>query len=175
MKGAGDDNSRRRKVNTLTQRVNLRIVFFILLSGTAVPVQLFIDCCISFESSYYSLRRWGGGLHWRDTTALAPAAASRRVSYRQNPGVPLPQPTGRGTNTRSLWRPRPPMVANRWQPKPLTLLYPFSLSAPNRYQSVANNNSYRYNTAWPAPCLCGRSVPPTFERKGVGWRGKPQQ
>ena len=61
MKGAGDDNSRRRKVNTLTQRVNLRIVFFILLSGTAVPVQLFIDCCISFESSYYSLRRWGGG------------------------------------------------------------------------------------------------------------------
>ena len=28
-----------------------------------------------------------------------------------------------------------------------------SLSAPNRYQSVANNNSYRYNTVWPTPCF----------------------
>ena len=63
----------------------------------------------------------GGGFHWRDTRAAVPAAASHLLSYCQNPGVPPPQPTGRGTNTRSLWRPRPPMVANHWQPKPLTL------------------------------------------------------
>ena len=70
-------------------------------------------CCISFELSccFCSLRRWGGGFHWRDTRAAAPAAASRLLSYYQNPATP-PQPTGRGTNTRSLWRPRPPMVAN---------------------------------------------------------------
>ena len=54
----------------------------------------------------------GGGLHWRDTRAAAPAASSRLLSYCQNPGTPPPQPTGRGTNTRSLWRPRLPMVAN---------------------------------------------------------------
>ena len=57
-----------------------------------------------------------------------------------------PPATGRGTNTRCLWRPRPPMVANHWH-------YPFSLSAPNRYQSVANNNNYRCNTVWPTPCF----------------------
>ena len=35
------------------------------------------------------------------------------VSYRTARIRELPpQPTGRGTNTRSLWRPRPPMVAN---------------------------------------------------------------
>ena len=49
--------------------------------------------------------------YWRDTRAAAPASASRLLSYCQNPGAPPPQPTGRGTNTRSLWRPRPPMVA----------------------------------------------------------------
>ena len=58
----------------------------------------------------------GGRLHWRDTRAAAPAAASRLLSYCQNPGVSPLQPTGRGTNTRSLWRPRPPMVANHRRP-----------------------------------------------------------
>ena len=32
----------------------------------------------------------GGGLHWRDTRAAAQAAASRLLSYRQNPGTPPP-------------------------------------------------------------------------------------
>ena len=32
----------------------------------------------------------GEGLHWRDTRAAAPAAASRLLSYCQNPGVPPP-------------------------------------------------------------------------------------
>ena len=70
-------------------------------------------CCISFELScyYYSLRSWGG-FHWRDTRVAAPTAASRLLSYCQNLGAPPPQLTGRGTKTRSLWRPRPPMVAN---------------------------------------------------------------
>ena len=40
-----------------------------------------------------------GGFHWHDTRAAAPAAASRLLSYCQNPGAPRPQPTGRGTNT----------------------------------------------------------------------------
>ena len=32
----------------------------------------------------------GGGFHWRDTRAAAPAAASRLLSYCQNPGAPPP-------------------------------------------------------------------------------------
>ena len=58
----------------------------------------------------------GGELHWRGTRDAAPAVASRLLSYYQNPGVPPHNPTGRGTNTRSLWRPRPPMVANHRRP-----------------------------------------------------------
>ena len=60
---------------------------------------MYIFCCVSFELScyYYSLRRWGRGLHWRDARAAALAAASRLLSYRQNPGVPPPQPTGQTT------------------------------------------------------------------------------
>ena len=32
----------------------------------------------------------GGGFHWRDTRAAAPTAASRLLSYCQNPGTPPP-------------------------------------------------------------------------------------
>ena len=32
----------------------------------------------------------GGGLHWHDTRAAAPAAASRLLSHCQNPGAPPP-------------------------------------------------------------------------------------
>ena len=32
----------------------------------------------------------GGGFHWRDTRAAAPAAASHLLSYCQNPGAPPP-------------------------------------------------------------------------------------
>ena len=45
----------------------LRIVMLLLLSATL-----------------------GRGFHWRDTRAAAPAAASRLLSYCQNPGAPLP-------------------------------------------------------------------------------------
>ena len=48
-------------------------------------------CCISFElSCYYSLATLAGGFHWRDTRSAAPAAASRLLSYCQNPGAPPP-------------------------------------------------------------------------------------
>ena len=55
-----------------------------------------------------------GGVHWRGTRAPTPAVDSRCLSYCHYPGVPPPQPTGRGSNTRSLERPRPPMVENHW-------------------------------------------------------------
>ena len=70
-------------------------------------------CCISFElpCCCFSLRRWGGG-----STIVIPEPRHRSlllVSYRTARIREFPpQPTGRGTNTRCLWRPRPPMVAN---------------------------------------------------------------
>ena len=79
-------------------------------------------CCISFELSccYYSLRRWGGvPLAWYKSRGTGRCFSSPIVLPES--GSSPPQPTGRDTNTRSLWRPRPPMVANHWQPKPLTL------------------------------------------------------
>ena len=57
-------------------------------------------CCISFQLSYLVvypsnchviiLSDVGGGFRWRDTRAAAPAAASRLLSYCQNPGAPPP-------------------------------------------------------------------------------------
>ena len=58
-----------------------------------------ISACKYFDSLLYVLRivmlllfsaTLGGGLHWRDTRAAAPAAASRLLSYCQNPGTPPP-------------------------------------------------------------------------------------
>ena len=66
------------------------MIFFVVLRYMLRIVVLLLFCDI------------GGGFHWRRARAAAPAAASRLLSYCQNPGAPPPQPTGRGTNTRSL-------------------------------------------------------------------------
>ena len=47
--------------------------------------------CIPFELSLLLCSATlGRGFHWRDTRAAAPAAASRLLSYCQNPGAPPP-------------------------------------------------------------------------------------
>ena len=94
----------------------------------------------------------GGGLHWRGTRAAAPAAVSRSPSHCQCPRVPPHQSTGQGSNTRSLGRPRPPMVENRWH------THSPRNEPQNRYHSFAKNK-YKYKTVWPGPFMCGRSVP----------------
>ena len=43
----------------------------------------------------------GGGFRWRDTRAAAPDAASRLLSYCQNPGVPRPADWPGLTHTQS--------------------------------------------------------------------------
>ena len=70
-------------------------------------------CCVSFELSCccYSLRRWGRGsigVIQEPRHRLLLLVYDRTARRRELP----PQPTCRGTNTRSLWRPRPLMVAN---------------------------------------------------------------
>ena len=52
----------------------------------------------------------GGGFHWRDTRAGAPAAASRLLSYCQNPEAPPPSRLA-GARTHAVSG-SPPMVAN---------------------------------------------------------------
>ena len=115
----------------------------------------------NFQFYYCSLyRRWGGGLHWRDTRATALAAASSLLLYRQTrESHPLPPGQLAGALTYTVSGDRDP----QWQQTidipqrgrvDTTVFGPIqSLGVP---ASPASRSLLVYEILYPCPpCCCG--------------------